>query len=147
MLTRSWKKHLLLRTIKLCSCEADLSSLSVYHVRKHLAGSKHLKIQAASGLWTLDTFSPMSTMRTPVEQRPCAELEMEVGRGGNRETVDSESPVGPSVLEGHALNATEIFSSYRCTGYKPNVRTHLHYPFQLHALMKLHFSLRGKLIF
>ena len=45
-----------LPTKKLCNCGADLSSLSVYHVRKHLAGSKHLKVQAASGLRTLDVF-------------------------------------------------------------------------------------------
>ena len=36
-------------TKKLCSCGADISSLSVYHVRKHLAGLNHLKVQAASG--------------------------------------------------------------------------------------------------
>ena len=48
---RPWKK--------LCSCGADLSSLSVYHVRKHLAGSNHLKVQAASGLR-----APTSTKRT-----------------------------------------------------------------------------------
>ena len=47
-------------TKKLCNCGADLSSLSVYHIRKHLAGSKHLKVQAVSGLRTLDaSFSPM----------------------------------------------------------------------------------------
>ena len=46
-------------TKKLCSYGADLSSLSVYHVRKYLAGSNHLKVQAASGL------------RARV-QRPCA---------------------------------------------------------------------------
>ena len=56
-------------TKKLCSCGADLSSLSVYHVRKYLAGSNHLKVQAASGLW-----APTSTKMTPVVQRPCAEL-------------------------------------------------------------------------
>ena len=55
-------------TKKLCSCGADLSSLRVYHVRKHLAG---LKIQAASGLR-----APTSTKRTPVVQRPCAELKL-----------------------------------------------------------------------
>ena len=57
-------------TKKLCSCGADLSSLSVYHVRKHLAGSNHLKVQAASGLRAL-TFTKTET---PVVQRPCAEL-------------------------------------------------------------------------
>ena len=56
-------------TKKLCSCGADLSSLSVYHVRKNLAGSNHLKVQAASGLR-----APTSTKRTPVVQCPCAEL-------------------------------------------------------------------------
>ena len=58
-------------TKKLCSCGADLSSLSVYHVRKHLAGLNHLKVQAASGLR-----APTSTKRTPVVQRPCAELKL-----------------------------------------------------------------------
>ena len=29
-------------TKKLCSCRENLSSLSGYHVRKHLAGSNHL---------------------------------------------------------------------------------------------------------
>ena len=56
-------------TKKLCSCGANLSSLSVYHVRKHLAGLNHLKVQAASGLR-----APTSTKRTPVVQHPCAEL-------------------------------------------------------------------------
>ena len=61
-------------TKKLCSCGADhLSSLSVYHVRKHLAGSNHLKVQAAS--W------PTSTKRTPVVQRPYRRAEIEVARG------------------------------------------------------------------
>ena len=46
------------------------------HVKKHLAGSNHLKIQAVSGLRV-----PMSTKRTPVVQHPCAELKMEVARG------------------------------------------------------------------
>ena len=49
-------------TMKLCSCGADL-------FRKHLAGSNHLK--AASGLR-----APTSTNRTPVVQRPCAELKL-----------------------------------------------------------------------
>ena len=31
-------------TKKLCNCGAYLSSLSVYHVRKLLTGSNHLKI-------------------------------------------------------------------------------------------------------
>ena len=61
---RSWKKRVLLPR-----SSADLSSLSVYHVRKHLAGSNRLKVQAASGLW-----APTSTKRTSVVQRPCAEL-------------------------------------------------------------------------
>ena len=56
-------------TKKLCSCGADLSSLSVYHVRKHLAGPNRLKVQAASGLW-----APTYTKRTSVVQRQCAEL-------------------------------------------------------------------------
>ena len=63
----------------------QISSLSVYHVRKHLAGSNHLKAQAASGLW-----APTSTKRTSVVQRPCAELKiMQVARGprGDREAV------------------------------------------------------------
>jgi hypothetical protein len=96
-------------------------------------------------------FSP--TEKTAVEPLPCAELRKEVGRDGD--TVDGdmdESPVGPGVVEGPALNATAIVtvSSYRCTGYKPNVPQPfaLHYPFQLHALMKLPFPVsRGKLIF
>ena len=53
---------------KLCSCGADLSSLSVYHVRKHLAG---LKVQVASGLRV-----PTSTKRTPLRR-----AETEVARG------------------------------------------------------------------
>ena len=71
-------------TKKLCSCGADLSSLSVYHVRKHLAGSNGLKVHAASGLWV-----PTSTKRTSVVQRLCAELKWEVARGprGDREAV------------------------------------------------------------
>ena len=57
---RPWKKRVLLDpTKKLCSCGADFSSLSVYHVSKHLAGSNHLKVQAASGLR-----APTSTTRT-----------------------------------------------------------------------------------
>ena len=63
-----------------------------------------------------------------MEQRPCTELEMEVGRGGDRETVDrdmDESPVGPSVVEGHALNATETASSYQCTGISQMYLTRL----------------------
>ena len=60
-------------TKKLCSCGADLSSLSVYQVRKHLAGSNHLKVQAAS--W------PTSTKRMPVVQRLCHRAEIEVARG------------------------------------------------------------------
>ena len=58
-------------TKKLCSRGADLSSLSVYHVRKHLAGSNHLKVQAASGLR-----APTFTKKKPVVQRPCAELKL-----------------------------------------------------------------------
>ena len=72
-------------TKKLCSCGADLSSLSVYHVRKHLAGSNHLKVQAASGLR-----EPTSIKRTLVVQRPCAcraEIEVARGPGGDREAV------------------------------------------------------------
>ena len=53
-------------TKKRCSCGADRSSLNV---RKHLAGSNHLKVQAASGLR-----APTSTKRAPVVQRLCAEL-------------------------------------------------------------------------
>ena len=55
-----------------CSCGANLSSLSDYHVRKQLAGSRYLKIQPASGLRTLN--SPIEN--TPVEPRPCAPLPM-----------------------------------------------------------------------
>ena len=66
-------KETLPPTKKLCSCGADLSSQSVYHVRKHLAGLNHLKVQAASGLR-----APTSTKTMPVVQRPCAELETEV---------------------------------------------------------------------
>ena len=65
---RPWKKRVLLRTKKLRSCWADLSSLSVYHVREHLAGSNYLKVQAASGLRALT-----STKRTPVVQRARAQ--------------------------------------------------------------------------
>ena len=50
---------------------ADLSSLSVYHVRKHLPGSNHLKVQVASGLR-----APTFTKKTPVVQRPCTELKL-----------------------------------------------------------------------
>ena len=77
----------------------------------------------------------------PVEQRQISEMEIEVGREGDREAVD-ESPVGPS---GHASNA-EIVS---CTGYKPNVPNpfSLNYPFQLHALMKLPFSVSEERLF
>ena len=39
-------------TKKLCSCGADLASLSVYHVRKHLAGSNHLP--GTSSEWAAD---------------------------------------------------------------------------------------------
>lgn len=135
---------------KLCSCGADLSSLSDYHVGKHLTGSKHKKRQT-SGLRTLDAFfSP--TEKTAVEPLACAELRKEVMRDGD--TVDGdmdESPVGPSVVEGPALSATAIVtvSRYRCTGYKPNVPQPfaLHYPFQLHALMKLPFSVSGESLF
>ena len=54
---RPWKKRVLLPRSS-AVVEADLSSLSVYHVRKHLAGSNHLKVQAASGLR-----APTSTRR------------------------------------------------------------------------------------
>ena len=64
---RPWKKRVLL----LCSRGADLSSLSVYHVRKHLVGSNHLKVQGASGLR-----APTFTKKTPVVQRLCAELKL-----------------------------------------------------------------------
>ena len=44
-------KHLLPK-----SCGADLSLLSDNHVGKHLAGSRHMKIQPSSGLSMLDAF-------------------------------------------------------------------------------------------
>ena len=66
-------------TKKLCSCGADLSSLSVYHVRKHLAGSNHLRVQAASGLRVLT-----STKRTPVDSAPVRRAEVDVARGPRR---------------------------------------------------------------
>ena len=138
---------------KLCSCGVDLSSLSVHHVGKHLTGSRHKKRQT-SGLRTLDAFC-LPTKKIAVEPLPCAELIKEVGRDGDTldgDTLDGdmdESPVGPSVVERPAFNATEIVGSYRCTGYKPNVPHPfaLHYPFQLHALMKLPFSVSGESFF
>ena len=68
-------------TMKLGCCGADFSSLNIYHVRKHLAASNHLKVQTASGLR-----APTSTKRTPVVVRR-AELEVARGPRGDREAV------------------------------------------------------------
>ena len=67
-------------TKKLCCCGADLSSLNIYHVRKHLAGSNHLEVQAAGAhVHQEDTCGAA----------PVRRAEMEVARGprGDREAV------------------------------------------------------------
>ena len=72
---RPWKKRVFLPR-----SSAVVGQISHhYNVRKHLAGSNHLKVQAVSGLWV-----PTSTKRTPVVQRPCTELKwrLQDGLGG-----------------------------------------------------------------
>ena len=73
---RPWKK-MLPSTKKLFSCGADFSSLSVYHVRKHLAGSDHLNVQAASA-----HVHHMCRAETEVARGPG-----KGGGGGDREAV------------------------------------------------------------
>ena len=63
-------------TKKLCSCGADLSTLSVYHDRKHLAGSNRLKVQAAIGLW-----APTVHQEDVCGAAPMHRAETEVARG------------------------------------------------------------------
>ena len=64
---------------KLCSCGADLSSLSVYHVRKHLAGSNHLKVQGSKWAAGVHVHQEDACGAAPVHR---AEMEVARGPGG-----------------------------------------------------------------
>ena len=68
-------------TKKLCSCGADLSSLSVYHVRKHLAGSDHLRGETTNQLkwhcvWQFGNCGPVGPTMISVSQIHADMLEM-----------------------------------------------------------------------
>ena len=75
---RSWKKRVLLPR------SSDLSSLSVYHVRKHLAGSNHL--EGTGSEWAAGAHVHQEDV---CGAAPMRRAEMEVARGprGDREVV------------------------------------------------------------
>ena len=50
---------------RLCPCGTNLSSLSEYHVKKHLLGSKHKRLTASDGMKTLKAFFSSSSSSMP----------------------------------------------------------------------------------
>ena len=62
-------------TKKLRSCGADLSSLSVYHVRKHLAGSNVESLEGTGIEWAVGAHVHQE------DAAPMRRAEMEVARG------------------------------------------------------------------
>ena len=101
-----------------CSCGADLSTLSEYHINKHLKGSKHKRQVTASGnIRTIDAF--LSPGTSPLTQDSfdvdCADLEDSLSKvcDGVRRDRGTER----SSIRGHET----AVNSYRCSGYKPCV--------------------------